>query len=71
MNRLKILFQNKKDLLSIYFTAGFPQLNDTITILQSLQDAGLILWKSGCPFQILWPMAPLFKPAVPRPCKMA
>ncbi|HBX88686.1 MAG TPA: tryptophan synthase subunit alpha, partial [Marinilabiliaceae bacterium] len=26
MNRLNKLFQEKKDLLSIYFTAGYPQL---------------------------------------------
>ena len=30
MNRIKKLFsEKKKNIVSIYFTAGFPQLNDT------------------------------------------
>ncbi len=50
MNRLNQLFDTKKDLLSVYFTAGFPQLNDTTTILQSLQDAGVDFVEIGMPF---------------------
>jgi len=50
MNRLNTLIKNKKDLLSIYFTAGFPNLNDTITILQALQDAGVDFVEIGMPF---------------------
>ncbi|MCA1745734.1 MAG: tryptophan synthase subunit alpha [Bacteroidales bacterium] len=50
MNRLNKLFDTKKDLLSVYFTAGFPQLNHTTTILQSLQDAGVDFVEIGMPF---------------------
>lgn len=50
MNRLNTLFNEKQNLLSIYFTAGFPQLNDTLTILQSLQDAGVDFVEIGMPF---------------------
>lgn len=50
MNRLKTLLDTKKDLLSIYFTAGFPQLNDTNTILQALQKAGVDFVEIGMPF---------------------
>jgi tryptophan synthase alpha chain len=50
MNRLNTLIKNKKDLLSIYFTAGFPQLNDTTTILQALQEAGVDFVEIGMPF---------------------
>ena len=50
MNRLNTLFSQKKNLLSIYFTAGFPQLNDTLPILQSLQEAGVDFVEIGMPF---------------------
>lgn len=50
MNRLNTLFQQKQNLLSIYFTAGFPKLNDTVTILKALQDAGTDFVEIGMPF---------------------
>lgn len=51
MNRLQALFaQKKKDVLSIYFTAGYPALHDTVTILQSLQSAGADFAEVGMPF---------------------
>jgi len=50
MNRLNTLFDTKKDLLSVYFTAGFPQLNHTTTILQALQDSGVDFVEIGMPF---------------------
>ena len=35
MNRITNLFETKKNgILSVYFTAGYPQLNDTVTILK-------------------------------------
>ncbi|MFT5990854.1 MAG: tryptophan synthase alpha chain, partial [Neolewinella sp.] len=41
MNRLSKLFKAKdKDLLNVYFTAGYPELNSTETIIRSLADAG-------------------------------
>lgn len=50
MNRLNNIFNQKKELLSIYFTAGYPKLNDTVTILQSLQNAGVDFVEIGMPF---------------------
>lgn len=51
MNRIDQLFQQRsKPVLNIYFTAGFPQLNDTRTILKSLQQAGADLIEIGIPF---------------------
>lgn len=34
MNRIDQLIDKKENILSIYFTAGFPSLNDTINILK-------------------------------------
>lgn len=50
MNHLNQLFSSKKDLLSIYFTAGFPRLNSTVPILQALQKAGVDFVEIGMPF---------------------
>ena len=50
MNRIKQLFKEKKDILSIYFTAGFPKLDDTMKVLTSLQEAGADLVEIGMPF---------------------
>lgn len=51
MNRIKQLFdQKKKDILSIYFTAGYPQLNDTCEIISQLEDNGIDLIEIGIPF---------------------
>ncbi len=51
MNRIKKLFsEKKKNLVSIYFTAGFPQLNDTNTILDALQKSGADLVEIGMPY---------------------
>jgi tryptophan synthase alpha chain len=51
MNRIKNTFRNKsKNILSIYFTAGFPELNSTMEILKSLQDSGVDMVELGMPF---------------------
>jgi tryptophan synthase alpha chain len=50
-NRITELFQqDKKDLLSIYFTAGFPSLNDTVTIIETLEKSGVDMIEIGIPF---------------------
>ena len=50
-NRLTDYFLTKnKNLLNIYFTAGFPHLNDTVTILKALQKAGVDMVEIGLPF---------------------
>ena len=50
MNRINKKLQENKKLLSIYFTAGYPQLNDTVSILKSLQDSGVDMVEIGMPF---------------------
>ncbi len=50
MNKLKTLFAQKKDLLSIYFTAGYPNLNSTLPVLKALEKAGTDFVEIGMPF---------------------
>ncbi|MEZ0543073.1 tryptophan synthase subunit alpha [Fibrella arboris] len=50
-NRITDLFSTKSDrLLNVYFTAGFPKLNDTRTVLRGLQQAGVDLVEIGMPY---------------------
>jgi tryptophan synthase alpha chain len=50
-NRITDLFVQKSDrLLNVYFTAGFPQLTDTRTVLLGLQQAGVDLVEIGMPY---------------------
>jgi tryptophan synthase alpha chain len=50
-NRINQLFETKKEnILSIYFTAGFPRLNDTVEIIQQLEQNGVDLIEIGIPF---------------------
>lgn len=50
-NRISSLFLEKKtNILSIYFTAGYPNLHDTITIIKSLEKNGVDLIEIGMPF---------------------
>ncbi len=51
MTRINKLFERKKkNILSIYFTAGFPNLNDTGKILFALQNHGADLIEIGMPY---------------------
>lgn len=51
MNKINQLFQRKNSgLLSIYFTAGYPSLNDTNQIIESLTTAGADMIEIGIPF---------------------
>ena len=51
MNRITNLFETKKaGILSVYFTAGYPQLNDTTTILRELESKGVNMVEVGIPF---------------------
>ena len=36
MSRIKELFERKKNILNVYFTAGFPALDNTMMIMKSL-----------------------------------
>ena len=50
MNRINQKLRESKKLLSIYFTAGYPNLNDTATIIQDLEKAGVDMIEIGLPF---------------------
>lgn len=51
MNRIDKLFDKEKNgVLSVYFTAGFPNLNDTVPVIESLEKNGVKLIEIGIPF---------------------
>lgn len=51
MNRLQQLFEKKGDnLLSIYYTAGYPELNTTVDIAEALEKAGVDFLEIGFPY---------------------
>lgn len=51
MNRINTLFQEKKNsILSIYYTAGYPNLEDTLPIAEELQQAGADMLEIGFPY---------------------
>lgn len=50
-NRINQLFEKKQsNILSVYFTAGFPNLNDTVEIIRELEKNGVDLIEIGMPF---------------------
>jgi len=50
MNRINKKLQEDKKLLSIYFTAGYPSLNDTTQIISELEKCGVDMIEIGLPF---------------------
>ena len=50
MNRIHQKLKEDKKLLSIYFTAGYPALNDTVPIIQNLEANGVDMIEIGLPF---------------------
>jgi tryptophan synthase alpha chain len=51
MNRIDKLFHEKKsNILTIYYTAGFPQKDATVPILETLAQNGVDLVEIGMPF---------------------
>ena len=50
MNRINSKLQEDKKLLSIYFTAGYPNINDTVSIIQELEKNGVDMIEIGLPF---------------------
>lgn len=50
MNRINQKLKENKKLLSIYFTAGYPALDDTVTIIQQLENCGVDMIEIGLPF---------------------
>lgn len=50
-NRINTLFETKKqNILSLYFTAGYPKLDDTLTILKGLEESDVDLIEIGIPY---------------------
>ena len=50
MNRINKVFDNKNNLLSIYFTAGFPKIDDTLKIIKELDKSAVDMIEIGLPF---------------------
>ena len=51
MNSIQKLFQQKdKNLLSIYFTCGYPELNDTTKVIAELEKSGVDFIEVGLPY---------------------
>ena len=51
MNRIQKLFSEKKgNILNVFYTAGFPNLTDTVAIAHHLQQAGADIIEIGIPF---------------------
>src|SRR5690606_42003631 len=44
------LHKNSKDLLSIYFTAGYPTLDSTLDIAEALEKSGVDFLEVGFPY---------------------
>ena len=51
MNRISALFsQATEPILNVYTTAGFPHLEDTMTVLNALQKGGVDIIEVGMPY---------------------
>ena len=50
MNRINQKLEEDKKLLSIYFTAGYPNINDTVSIIQNLEKSNVDMIEIGLPF---------------------
>ena len=51
MNSIQKIFQQKdKNILSIYFTSGFPKLDDTTKVIAELEKSGVDFIEVGLPY---------------------
>lgn len=51
MNRINRLFDSgQKNILSVYFTAGYPRFDDTLTVIEELEKQGADMIEIGIPF---------------------
>ncbi len=51
MNRIEELFKRKQNkILSVYCTAGFPRLEDTVTVMTALEKNGADIIELGMPY---------------------
>ena len=70
MNRINQLFSTKqKDILSIYFCAGFPSLNGTVNTIKALEKKGIDMIEIGIPFSDPMADGPVIQHAATRALK--
>lgn len=70
MNRINQLFSTKqKDILSIYFCAGFPTLEDTASTIKVLEKKGINMIEIGIPFSDPMADGPVIQHAATRALK--
>ena len=51
MSRIQQLFERKKqNVLNVYCTAGYPELNSTLEVMKALQEGGADLIELGIPY---------------------
>lgn len=50
MNRIKKKLEENKKIISVYFSAGYPNLDDTPKIIKKLQKCGVDMVEIGLPF---------------------
>jgi tryptophan synthase alpha chain len=50
LNRINQKLAEDKKLLSIYFTAGYPNVDDTVSIIENLEKSGVDMIEIGLPF---------------------
>src|SRR5262245_37609181 len=51
MSRIEKLFKKKQNnILSVYCTAGFPRLEDTLTVMKALEEGGTDMIELGMPY---------------------
>lgn len=50
MNRITEKLNADRKILSIYFTAGYPNLNDTVSIIEELEKSSVDMIEIGLPF---------------------
>jgi tryptophan synthase alpha chain len=51
MSRIKNIFQRKSNnILNVYCTAGYPQLNSTLEVMKALQENGADIVELGMPY---------------------
>ena len=73
MNRIVELFQRKdKDILNIYFTAGYPQLQDTKDIILALDASGVDLVAIGTEIErtVVWRDSADVSPFAGKPVRL-
>jgi len=51
MNRIEEFFKKKQNkILNVYYTAGFPGLEDTLTVMKALEESGADMIELGMPY---------------------